>query len=82
MATSKATKAKRSAQIERLKKALSTSTAARTDFALQQAGWTQEEQDFNRASYEFLIQSWCALSRIYADTMDTTCGPDWYARGI
>ncbi len=75
-------KAKQAAKVKQLKSALAAATAARTDFALQQAGWTDEEREFNRESYEFLIQSWCALSRIYASEMDVTCGPDWYARGM
>lgn len=75
-------KATKSAKVQHLKKALAAATVAREDFALQQAGWTDEERDFNRASYEFLIGAWCALSREYANTMDIICGPDWYAKGM
>lgn len=79
MASKKQIKSVKSAQV---KKALATAHGAWGDFALQTSGSTQEEQQFNRESAEFLSASWLAFTRVYADKMDALHGPTWFAKGL
>lgn len=60
----------RKARIARAAKALSVAHGAWLDFALQLPGNTEEEQQFNRESFEFRSEAWLAFCRVYAEEVE------------